>query len=208
MPRVAKISKETAKAIEEECSSSTIVRARRQEHGHAAARRRIRRAGAGAEGRGRRGARPPAMARRRRHPRRTWSAASPWSPVLEVQKTILGIARMAKDGTTRLAGSAETMIMSKPLRRCRGGEAGRFRSPGAAMSGMRGGFSAGGPVHFSRAGTSYFRPANPGMNPTEGWDPFDPLSEGRLRTGFSGGARPDRDRARGRLRRRKPPLPE
>ena len=49
-----------------------------------------------------------------------------------------------------------------------------FGSLGAAMSGMRGGFSEGGPVHFSPAPEPrHFRPANPGANPTEGWDPFD-----------------------------------
>ncbi|MBS0505012.1 MAG: flagellar biosynthesis protein FliH [Proteobacteria bacterium] len=53
-----------------------------------------------------------------------------------------------------------------------------FGSLGAAMSGMRGGFSAGGPVHFSPAPEpKHFRPANPGANPTEGWNPFDPLGD-------------------------------
>ncbi|NNM76926.1 flagellar biosynthesis protein FliH [Sphingomonas sp. ID1715] len=53
-----------------------------------------------------------------------------------------------------------------------------FGALGAAMSGLRGGFSEGGPVHFSPSPEpKHFRPANPGMNPTEGWDPFDPLSE-------------------------------
>lgn len=67
--------------------------------------------------------------------------------------------------SNRFAGAAE----AKPV---------DFGSLGAAMSGMRGGFSAGGPVHFSPAPEpKHFRPANPGMNPTEGWDPFDPLSE-------------------------------
>lgn len=55
---------------------------------------------------------------------------------------------------------------------------------GAAMSTMRGGFSALGgdglpraePVHFSPApGPKHFRPADPAANPTAGWDPFDPL---------------------------------
>lgn len=51
-----------------------------------------------------------------------------------------------------------------------------FGALGAAMSGMRGGFAEGGPVHFSPApGPKHFSPANPGANPTEGWDPFDPL---------------------------------
>lgn len=51
-----------------------------------------------------------------------------------------------------------------------------FGSLGAAMSGMRGGFAEGGPVHFAPAPEPrHFRPANPGANPTEGWDPFDPL---------------------------------
>jgi flagellar assembly protein FliH len=53
-----------------------------------------------------------------------------------------------------------------------------FGALGAAMSGMRGGFSAVGPVHFSPAPEpKHFRPANPGANPTAGWDPFDPLGE-------------------------------
>lgn len=54
-----------------------------------------------------------------------------------------------------------------------------FGALGAAMSGMRGGFAEGGPVHFSPAPEpKHFRPANPGVNPTAGWDPFDPLGEG------------------------------
>ena len=53
-----------------------------------------------------------------------------------------------------------------------------FGTLGAAMSGMRGGFAEGGPVHFSPApGPKHFSPANPGGNPTAGWDPFDPLGE-------------------------------
>lgn len=53
-----------------------------------------------------------------------------------------------------------------------------FGALGAAMSNLRGGFSAGGPVHFSPAPEPrHFRPANPGTNPTEGWDPFDPMGE-------------------------------
>lgn len=49
---------------------------------------------------------------------------------------------------------------------------------GAAMSGMRSGFSSFAPKHFSPAPEpKHFRPANPGTNPTEGWDPFDPLGE-------------------------------
>lgn len=49
---------------------------------------------------------------------------------------------------------------------------------GVAMSGMKRGFSAFAPVHFSPAPEpKHFRPANPGTNPTEGWDPFDPLGE-------------------------------
>ena len=53
-----------------------------------------------------------------------------------------------------------------------------FGALGAAMSGMRGGFAAGGPVHFSPAPQpQHFRPANPGTNPTAGWDPFDPLAD-------------------------------
>jgi flagellar assembly protein FliH len=53
-----------------------------------------------------------------------------------------------------------------------------FGALGAAMSGLRGGFSEGGPVHFSPAPEpKHFRPLNPGVNPTEGWDPFDPLGE-------------------------------
>jgi flagellar assembly protein FliH len=51
-----------------------------------------------------------------------------------------------------------------------------FGALGAAMSGLRGSFSEGGPLHFSPAPEpKHFRPANPGVNPTEGWDPFDPL---------------------------------
>lgn len=55
---------------------------------------------------------------------------------------------------------------------------------GAAMSTMRGGFSALGgdglpcaePVHFSPApGPKHFKPADPSANPTAGWNPFDPL---------------------------------
>ena len=54
-----------------------------------------------------------------------------------------------------------------------------FGALGAAMSGLRGSFSEGGPVHFSPAPEpKHFRPANPGVNPTEGWDPFDPLADG------------------------------
>ena len=53
-----------------------------------------------------------------------------------------------------------------------------FGALGAAMSGMRGGFAAGGPVHFSPAPQpQHFRPATPGANPTAGWDPFDPMGE-------------------------------
>lgn len=62
---------------------------------------------------------------------------------------------------------------------------------GKLMAGMRGAFSAidpggsarggnayeaQGPVSFSPApGPRHFSPADPGTNPTEGWDPFDPL---------------------------------
>lgn len=62
---------------------------------------------------------------------------------------------------------------------------------GKLMAGMRGAFSAidpggaarggnayesQGPVSFSPApGPKHFSPADPGANPTEGWDPFDPL---------------------------------
>lgn len=56
---------------------------------------------------------------------------------------------------------------------------------GAAMSAMRGGFAETG--FEALAGSEaeagpppeprHFRPANPGMNPTAGWDPFDPLGE-------------------------------
>ncbi len=54
-----------------------------------------------------------------------------------------------------------------------------FGALGAAMSGMRGGFSESGPVHFSPAPEpKHFRPANPGTNPTAGWDPFDPMGDG------------------------------
>lgn len=53
-----------------------------------------------------------------------------------------------------------------------------FGGLGALMSGMRGGFAENGPVHFSPApDPQHFRPANPGTNPTAGWDPFDPLGE-------------------------------
>jgi flagellar assembly protein FliH len=53
-----------------------------------------------------------------------------------------------------------------------------FGALGAAMSGMRGGFSERGPVSFSPAPEpKHFRPATPGVNPTAGWDPFDPLGE-------------------------------
>jgi flagellar assembly protein FliH len=53
-----------------------------------------------------------------------------------------------------------------------------FGALGAAMSGMRGGFAAGGPVSFSPAPEpKHFRPATPGANPTAGWDPFDPMGE-------------------------------
>jgi flagellar assembly protein FliH len=53
-----------------------------------------------------------------------------------------------------------------------------FGALGAAMSGMRGGFAAGGPVHFSPAPEpKHFKPADPGVNPTAGWDPFDATGE-------------------------------
>jgi flagellar assembly protein FliH len=53
-----------------------------------------------------------------------------------------------------------------------------FGALGAAMSGMRGGFAPGGPVHFSPAPEpQHFRPATPGANPTAGWDPFDPMGD-------------------------------
>lgn len=53
-----------------------------------------------------------------------------------------------------------------------------FGGLGAAMSGMRGSFAERGPVHFSPApDPQHFRPANPGTNPTAGWDPFDPLGD-------------------------------
>lgn len=67
--------------------------------------------------------------------------------------------------SNRFAGSAEARTVD-------------FGALGAAMSGLRGTFSEGGPVHFSPAPEpKHFRPANPGMNPTEGWDPFDPLGD-------------------------------
>lgn len=52
-----------------------------------------------------------------------------------------------------------------------------FGALGAAMSGLRGDFAeATGPVHFSPAPEpKHFRPADPGANPTAGWDPFDPF---------------------------------
>jgi flagellar assembly protein FliH len=54
-----------------------------------------------------------------------------------------------------------------------------FGALGAAMSGMRGGFAPGGPVSFSPAPEpKHFSPANPGMKPTAGWDPFDPMGDG------------------------------
>jgi flagellar assembly protein FliH len=66
---------------------------------------------------------------------------------------------------SRFAGAAE----AKPV---------DFGALGAAMSGMRGGFAAGGPVHFSPAPEpKHFHPATPGVNPTAGWDPFDPLGD-------------------------------
>jgi flagellar assembly protein FliH len=53
-----------------------------------------------------------------------------------------------------------------------------FGALGAAMSGMRGGFAEGGPVGFSPAPEpKHFRPADPGLKPTAGWDPFDPLGD-------------------------------
>jgi flagellar assembly protein FliH len=67
--------------------------------------------------------------------------------------------------SNRFAGAAE----ARPV---------DFGALGAAMSGMRGGFAPGGPVHFSPAPQpQHFRPATPGANPTAGWDPFDPLGE-------------------------------
>jgi flagellar assembly protein FliH len=72
--------------------------------------------------------------------------------------------------SNRFAGSAE----AKPV---------DFGSLGAAMSGMRGGFASGGPVHFAPAPEPrHFRPANPGANPTEGWDPFDAAGDAPART--------------------------
>jgi flagellar assembly protein FliH len=65
--------------------------------------------------------------------------------------------------SNRFAGAAEARSVD-------------FGALGAAMSGMRGGFSDAGPVHFSPAPEPrHFRPANPGVNPTAGWDPFDPM---------------------------------
>jgi flagellar assembly protein FliH len=53
-----------------------------------------------------------------------------------------------------------------------------FGALGAAMSGMRRGFAEGGPVGFSPAPEpKHFRPADPGLKPTAGWDPFDPLGD-------------------------------
>lgn len=68
--------------------------------------------------------------------------------------------------SSRFAGAAEARTVD-------------FGALGAAMSGLRGGgFAEGGPVHFSPAPEpKHFRPANPGFNPTAGWDPFDPLGE-------------------------------
>lgn len=67
--------------------------------------------------------------------------------------------------SSRFAGTAEAQPVD-------------FGALGAAMSGMRGGFAAGGPVHFSPAPQpQHFRPATPGANPTAGWDPFDPMGE-------------------------------
>lgn len=58
---------------------------------------------------------------------------------------------------------------------------------GAAMSAMRGGFAETGFEALAGADAGegegpapeprHFRPANPGINPTAGWDPFDPLGE-------------------------------
>lgn len=54
---------------------------------------------------------------------------------------------------------------------------------GAAMSAMRGGFAETGFEGIARedaaepAEPKHFRPAHPGVNPTAGWDPFDPLGE-------------------------------
>lgn len=67
--------------------------------------------------------------------------------------------------SSRFAGAAEAQSVD-------------FGALGAAMSGMRGGFAAAGPVHFSPAPQpQHFRPATPGANPTAGWDPFDPMGE-------------------------------
>lgn len=67
--------------------------------------------------------------------------------------------------SSRFAGAAEAQPVD-------------FGALGAAMSGMRGGFAPGGPVHFSPAPQpQHFRPATPGANPTAGWDPFDPMGD-------------------------------
>lgn len=77
----------------------------------------------------------------------------------------LDFARDERMTVNRFAGAGEARAVD-------------FGALGAAMSGMRGGFAEGGPVSFSPApGPKHFRPANPGTNPTEGWDPFDPMGE-------------------------------
>lgn len=72
--------------------------------------------------------------------------------------------------------------MSDPFAKARAVDVGAL---GAAMSGMRGGFADTGIEGLARAeaasapaaGPRHFRPATPGVNPTSGWDPFDPLGE-------------------------------
>lgn len=71
------------------------------------------------------------------------------------------------------------------------GEGARTVDSGALgdyMAQMRAGFAAGGPgadggpVHFSPAPSPrHFSPADPGRNPTAGWDPFDPMGERQSR---------------------------
>ncbi|WP_414899972.1 FliH/SctL family protein [Sphingomonas flavalba] len=75
------------------------------------------------------------------------------------------------------------------------GEGARTVDSGALgdyMAQMRAGFAAagpgapgteGGPVHFSPApAPRHFSPADPGHNPTAGWDPFDPMGERQAQT--------------------------
>ena len=64
---------------------------------------------------------------------------------------------------SRFAGAAEAQAVD-------------FGMLGAAMSSMRGGFAERGAAGASGE-PKHFRPANPGANPTAGWDPFDPMGD-------------------------------